>query len=93
MSVTDTFPPDAPNSMGIIDAKPGPLQTLSDFTIFATGYKTLHVQKDILAYAIGETRCPFHKFAASPAAARLYGRGGHKVRSNRWGRELNQARP
>jgi len=41
--------------MGIIDAKPGPLQTLSDFTIFATGYKTLHVQKDILAYAIGET--------------------------------------
>jgi tetratricopeptide (TPR) repeat protein len=38
-------------------------------------------------------RCPFHKFAASPAAARLYGLGGNKVRSNRWGRELNQARP
>jgi len=39
------------------------------------------------------TRCPFHKFAASPVAARLYGLGGYKVRSNRWGRELNQARP
>src|SRR5438445_13630246 len=39
------------------------------------------------------SRCPFHKFAASPAAARLYGLGGYKVRSNRWGRELNQARP
>jgi hypothetical protein len=55
MSVTDTFLPDAPNSMGISDTKPGPLPTLSDFTIFATGYKTLHVQKDILAFAIGET--------------------------------------
>ena len=38
-------------------------------------------------------RCPFHKFAASQAAARLYGLGGYKARSNRWGRELNQARP
>jgi hypothetical protein len=29
------------------------------------------------------TRCPFHKFAASQAAARLYGLGGYKARSNR----------
>ena len=28
-------------------------------------------------------RCPFHKFAASQAAARLYGLGGYKARSNR----------
>jgi len=28
-------------------------------------------------------RCPFHKFAASQAAARLYGLGGDKARSNR----------
>ena len=40
-----------------------------------------------------ETRCPFHKFAASQAAARLYGLGGYNARSNRLGRELNQARP
>src|SRR6266571_3436829 len=36
----------------------------------------------------GVPRCPFHKFAASPAAARLYGLGGYKVRANRWVREL-----
>lgn len=30
-----------------------------------------------------ETRCPFHKFAASQAAARLYGLGGYKARSKR----------
>ena len=28
-------------------------------------------------------RCPYHKFAASPAAARLYGLGGYKARTNR----------
>lgn len=39
------------------------------------------------------TRCPFHKFAASQAAVRLYGLGGYKARSNRVGRELNHARP
>ena len=29
------------------------------------------------------SRCPFHKFAASQAAARLYGLGGYKARANR----------
>ena len=29
------------------------------------------------------TRCPYHKFAASPAAARLDGLGGYKARTNR----------
>ena len=40
-----------------------------------------------------QARCPFHKFAATQAAVRLNGLGGYKARSNRWGRELTQARP
>ena len=52
MSVTDTFHPDAPNSMSIFDIKPGFSNQLSDFTTFSTGYKTLHVQKDIYGFAL-----------------------------------------
>jgi hypothetical protein len=52
MSVTETFLPDAPNTMSIFDIKPGPFQN-SDSTIFATGYTTLHAQKDIYAFALG----------------------------------------
>ena len=54
MSVTETFTPDAPNTMSIFDIKPGSFQN-SDFTIFATGHTTLHVQKDIFGFAIGDT--------------------------------------
>jgi len=52
MSVTDTFHPDAPNIMSIFDIKPDFPNQLSDFTTFATGYKTLHVQKDIFGFAL-----------------------------------------
>jgi hypothetical protein len=54
MSVVETFTPDAPNNtMSIFDIKPGSYNQNSDFTIFATGHKTLHVQKDIFGWAIG----------------------------------------
>jgi len=52
MSVTDTFHPDAPNIMNIFDVKPDFPNQLSDFTTFSTGYKTLHVQKDIFGFAL-----------------------------------------
>jgi hypothetical protein len=55
MSVVDTFTPDAPNTMSIFDIQPGALHQNSDSTIFATGYTTLHVQKDIFGYATGGT--------------------------------------
>jgi PEP-CTERM motif len=55
MSVVETFTPDAPsNTMSIFDIKPGSYNQNSDFTIFATGYTTLHVQKDIFGWAIGD---------------------------------------
>ena len=54
ISVVDTFPPDAPNTMSIFDIKPGSSFQDSDFTIFATGHTTLHVQKDIYGFATGE---------------------------------------
>jgi PEP-CTERM motif len=54
MSVVETFLPDAPNTMSIYDIVPGP-HTQTDSTIFATGYTTLHVQKDIYGLATGDT--------------------------------------
>jgi hypothetical protein len=53
VSVTDTFVPEVPNTMHIFhigSSVPGnPVNTAS--TNFATGYTTLHVQKDIMAFA------------------------------------------
>jgi len=54
ISVVDTFTSDAPNTMSIFDIKPGSSFQNSDFTIFATGHTTLHVQKDIYGFATGE---------------------------------------
>ena len=52
MIVVDSFVPDAPNTMSIfhIPGNPNSPQN-TDSTIFATGYTTLHVQKDILGAA------------------------------------------
>jgi PEP-CTERM motif len=54
MSVVETFLPEAPNTMSIYDIVPGST-TNTDATNFATGYTTLHVQKDIFGFATGET--------------------------------------
>jgi len=50
ISVTESFTPDAPNTMSIFDIVPGSTQ-VSDSTIFATPHTSLHVQKDILGVA------------------------------------------
>jgi len=50
LSITESFTPDAPNTMSIFDIEPGATQ-VSDSTIFATPHSSLHVQKDILGVA------------------------------------------
>jgi len=50
LSITESFTPDAPNTMSIFDIEPGATQ-VSDSTIFAVGHTSLHVQKDILGVA------------------------------------------
>jgi hypothetical protein len=40
------------------------------------GFAIIPVSDTTSTYPLWTTRCPFHKFAASQAAARLYGLGG-----------------
>ena len=56
------------------------LEANCDCTIPRVEFRLYTVQLSLLPII---PRCPFHKFAASQAAARLYGLGGYKARSNR----------
>ncbi|MBI2826553.1 MAG: PEP-CTERM sorting domain-containing protein [Planctomycetia bacterium] len=53
ISLTETFLPDDAHSLSIFDIKPG-LTKPTDAITFAHGFRTLHVQKDILAFSAGE---------------------------------------
>lgn len=50
MSITETFLPDSPASLSIYDIEPGATK-LVDSVDFLQGFRSLHVQKDILAFA------------------------------------------